>query len=731
MSGMRHRRVLTDRDPVSYQAMSSFALNFVGLLQSMSDFRSKPFQPVFEAISNGLHALEDLNQVGGREGFKGRVSVTIERDTAQLALDMDGGRSAVMPIKRIKIKDNGIGFTDNNFTSFKELFSRNKFSRGGKGIGRLTYLKVFSECSVESVFFDDDSQSFKQRRFRCSVEEGVVGNVVRPTDQNESYTIVTLRQPREEYAEFLRKAHDTIARAIMEHFLIFFSSPSVPYVISLFDDSHEGEERVNLNAIFKEEVVSNIVEDELIIAGSVLNVRYLSARRAPGNANKVYLCANGREVTGRNLASFVDHLPKQGGIGEDKTYVLVCVAGDYLDKHVNYSRVGFDLPLRSETEDELNFGSISIDGIFQAVGEKAAVHLRPLTDMLAKKTRESLRDYVFQDKRRMAKFRPLLDDSKYERILHKIELPANPKSRDFELALVQAKNLLEIDIHESTEELYNRRPGQRGISLEEMRKRHNEIVESIDLLKQMDLIDYVIHRKVILEFLEKSLQWAREESQSHYLEEAVHRIFHPLNSESNNIHPSFQNLWVIDERLMYHSYLASDKKLASNKHTSSENLREPDLYIAFDEEYFDNPHVYRESNDSASIVIVEFKRPGRDNYVYADPESDPIEQSMRYVKEIRKGKIRSQTGRTISNATNIQYFAYVIIDFTESAKELLSEYVERNGYRSDFSNSRYFGYYPSLNLYVEAIDFTRLIDDAKSRSQFIFERLGIDETRIM
>lgn len=722
-----------DGDQVLCESMSSFGLNFGGLLQSMSDFRSKPFQPVFEAISNGLHAVEDLgrNEQGGLS--QGKIYIIIERDTTQLTLDLEGARLPIMPIKAIKIKDSGIGFNEKNYTSFKELFSRHKYSRGGKGIGRLAYLKVFSEFQVESIFLDGDSNTFKQRRFRCSVEEGVAGDIVLPTDETKVGTTVTLRYPKQEYIDVLRRSTDTIARAIMEHFLIFFSSPDAPSSIYLFDESSDGEEQRNLNDEFNAEMLTGISEQEINISGNNLSIRYLSAKRAPGNTNKVYLCANGREVTGRNLASFIDNLPKQGGIGEgdEKTYILVCVAGQYLDEHVNYSRVGFDIPLRSESEDELGFGTVSIEGIFQAVGEKAADHLRPLTETLAKKTRESLRDYVLQDRRRSAKFRPLLDDQRYEHILKKIELPPVPKARDFELALVQAKNLLEVDIMSNTEELYSRRPGNKGITLEELRKRHNEIVGSIDLLKQMDLIDYVIHRKVILEFLEKSLEWSQDQAEVHYVEEAIHRIFHPLNTESSQVHPEFQNLWVIDERLMYHSYLASDRRLAANRHTSSEDGREPDLYLTFDPNYFDNPHAYRADKDSPSIVIVEFKRPGRESYTYADPKSDPIEQTIKYVQDIRQGKTKSQSGRVIANATNIQYYAYIIIDFTEDANQLLNNYVERVGFRRDFSGTRYFGYYPAFNLYVEAIDFTRLIDDAKSRSQYIFERLGIDESKML
>jgi hypothetical protein len=40
------------------------------------------------------------------------------------------------------VEYNGVGFTDDNFKSFRTPDSRWKETRGGKGIGRLGWLKV-------------------------------------------------------------------------------------------------------------------------------------------------------------------------------------------------------------------------------------------------------------------------------------------------------------------------------------------------------------------------------------------------------------------------------------------------------------------------------------------------------------------------------------------------------------------------------------------------------------
>jgi hypothetical protein len=41
--------------------------------------------------------------------------------------------------------------------------------------------------------------------------------------------------------------------------------------------------------------------------------------------------------------------------------------------------------------------------------------------------------------------------------------------------------------------------------------------------------------------------------------DTIHKIFFPIKKEFDEINYEQQNLWLIDERLSYHSYLSSDK----------------------------------------------------------------------------------------------------------------------------------------------------------------------------
>src|ERR1700742_3349688 len=96
--------------------------------------------PVMEAVSNSIQAITE--RFGEDAGKSGRVDVTIVRD-----LEKDGH-----PIIGFDIEDNGIGFTKENYKSFLTPDSRLKEKRGGKGVGRLAWLKVFEQVEVDSVY---------------------------------------------------------------------------------------------------------------------------------------------------------------------------------------------------------------------------------------------------------------------------------------------------------------------------------------------------------------------------------------------------------------------------------------------------------------------------------------------------------------------------------------------------------------------------------------------------
>lgn len=94
---------------------------------------------------------------------------------------------------------------------------------------------------------------------------------------------------------------------------------------------------------------------------------------------------------------------------------------------------------------------------------------------------------------------------------------------------------------------------------------------------QASLAKYVVHRRRVLTLLKKSLQ--RNSAGAYSLEEVVHKIIFPLRTTSEDVPYEQMNLWMIDERLAYHSYLASDKQLASLEPVVIDSRERPDIIV--------------------------------------------------------------------------------------------------------------------------------------------------------
>jgi C4-dicarboxylate-specific signal transduction histidine kinase len=97
--------------------------------------------PLHEAVMNALHAIQD--RFGDRGiAEDGRIDIRVLRE--------EGGTSTG-PIIGFEVLDNGIGLNEDNYRSFLTPFSMLKVKRGGKGVGRLGWLKVFKEIRIRSA----------------------------------------------------------------------------------------------------------------------------------------------------------------------------------------------------------------------------------------------------------------------------------------------------------------------------------------------------------------------------------------------------------------------------------------------------------------------------------------------------------------------------------------------------------------------------------------------------
>lgn len=94
---------------------------------------------------------------------------------------------------------------------------------------------------------------------------------------------------------------------------------------------------------------------------------------------------------------------------------------------------------------------------------------------------------------------------------------------------------------------------------------------------------------------------------------------------SNEISFEEMNLWIINERLAYHNFLASDKHIKELPDIDSRSESRVDIAV------FDEAFSFADKDSPFdSITIIEFKKPNRSGL--NRDETDPIRQVLRYVK---------------------------------------------------------------------------------------------------
>ena len=117
--------------------------NLAGRLRNTPLPFSSGLLPLFEAVVNSIHAIEEA----GLSTNDGRITIEILRKAKQEQLNLADakkrGPDALEDIVGYPEADNGIGFTDENMESFHTLDSEHKVSQGCRGIGRLLWLKAF------------------------------------------------------------------------------------------------------------------------------------------------------------------------------------------------------------------------------------------------------------------------------------------------------------------------------------------------------------------------------------------------------------------------------------------------------------------------------------------------------------------------------------------------------------------------------------------------------------
>jgi hypothetical protein len=660
-------------------------LDLPGKIRNTNLPRSKALFPLFEAVVNSFHALED----SGEPPDSRWIHVTIERDSPLPDMGVEGRISAVV------ISDNGVGFDALNLDAFFTSDTQYKASRGGKGIGRFIWLKAFRAAHVDSHYRENGR--ILRRSFDFTASSEVPDGPSVPSELDLPLTSVRLVDMLSPYKEECPRSLSIIGHRIVEHCLPFFLDPNCPEVT--LSDSNE---TIDLNEHFRQHFAEKASSCEFSVGDQSFTLRGLRLYNPHETYHRLLYAANSREVLSERLEKYLPNLQRRLFDDVGSFVYLGFVEGDYLNNSVNSERTAFSFPVEREEGSMLT--EVTLSAVRQGALACVSQDLKTFLDEINQEKRSKIEAYIAEQAPQYRPLRRHLDEF--------IDL-IRPGVAGRELELALHEQLYEKERQLKTESsLLMSEANRESLRPEEYEAKVNDFLERANEFGKSSLAQHVAHRRVILEFLEKSLQ-ADPESGRYSLEEVVHRIIYPMKTTSEEVPYEQQNLWIIDERLSYHAFLASDVALRAMTPIDNASGSRPDLMI------FDNALSFNEGETPLqSVVIIEFKRPNRSEF----SKEDPIEQVYRLIREIKRGHFKDKDGREIKvQSDQMPVYAYVICDTTKEV-DILAE--DKNLIRTP-DRLGYFGYNANLSAYIEVISYDKLLRDAKKRNRILFDKLQL------
>jgi len=670
--------------------------NLPGRLRNTDLPKTHPLLPVYEAVVNSIQAIEE----SGKPIAESTIKVEILREPQQSISEAD---AALPRIIGFRITDDGIGFTDENFVSFNTLDSDRKAGKGGKGIGRLMWLKAFDGVHISSDYLSAGKPC--RRTFVFDEKGGVDRNVVvHPSDPQTTGATILLDGFREAYYRYCHRSTDKIADDLFEHCLWFFlRDEQCPQIY--IEDS---DGRQHLNKVFRDHVASFVKRDKTTIKDQEFTITHVKLRGASFKKHAMALCADGRLVEAEELKGKVTGL--FGRLADEQgEFTYGCyVTSPFLNNHVRMERTGFTIVEKSD-------GAVEESLVSRADIRAAVIGLATAF----------LGDALLENKHRA--------QEKVERFVNEV----NPRYKPIVSRMTEGDRTIDPDMSDNDLEIYLHRhhaeferqvlrEGQEKLKPKEgedadaYRTRVRDYLAKVEDIKKSDLAAYVSHRRVVIDLLQESLRI--DNAGKYCREEVVHQLIIPMRRDSSNFDEGNSNLWLIDERLAFHDYLASDKTLNSMPITSSISTKEPDICAL---QLYDTPTLVTEKQAPpfGSLTIVEIKRPMR-NDARAGEEKDPIDQCLTYLLRIREGKVTTPNGRPLGNSADTPGFCYIICDITPTI-EGRCLYA---GLTKTADGLGYFGYNKNYLAYIEVVSFDRLINQAKERNRAFFDKLGLPLT---
>ncbi len=622
-------------------------------------------QPVYEAISNSL------------EAHAKNICVVFDVDDMQASLSEE--ISNVNRINGFTITDDGDGFTETNIKSFGELWTRAKQDLGCRGVGRLTWLKVYKYVDVLSKVSDREINFRFSEDFNFSNIECNKSNI----QNQKNLTQLTFRDVTENFYRKIHKTgdiYDNRERADIDRIHIKIKKHLLVKLALL----KEGGENF--------QIIIKMGEEERIIANNDIpelkkldfqiedynknfqNFRlYYNFDNNGLNQKDLYYCANGRTVCEFPEAISLNKLKNEDSI-------IMLLTSDYLDEKVNDERNGFIIDKQQNNEDTDN--SLS----FPKINEELKSNMEGLL----------IRQYPNIEKENKKELDKAIDEVPYLTSYIQADKAVIKNKKDI---IRRAKDVFEKE-KQSTRELFTHMLNKKNIDPEEFKAS----IAQVNKIALEELGEYILYRQQIIEGLKKALN--DKDKKEEYIHNIIMQMKIIINDEIDESDKHFfTNFWLFDDKFMTYSYAASDKtmkKITTDIHTKYKRLFKvhdrPDLAI-----------FYNKEDNQKDAIIIELKG--------SNASKDEKKKSLTELPD-NIATIRSN----IPECNRI--WGYIITSIDEDFESSIKS---QERYQPLFSNAddgkAYYTYFREKKAHVTIIDLKSIIADADARNRIFLNIL--------
>jgi hypothetical protein len=638
-------------------------------------------QPLFEAISNSIHSVQA--KFGDDVQAEGRVIVTVNTNRKK-----EGVWATV--------EDNGVGLDETNWEAFTTTDTDNKITIGGKGVGRLLWLDCFDRIQISTVFAGTGTLMRRKFEFKLANNDQIMNyeEVVADSGEKTSFYVRFDGIRSNGYLEKFPGRDSIIFQHLTSHFLPTFIGGKSPNV-----DVHVGNESRHYPAdidkiVYRKDASIRLETDEYgVLFLTLMECDKVASADLKGS-HFVHFIAHDRTVHSQNIDGKLGL--KYFGENSDRVFHAILV-GEFLDRNVNQERTAFMF------EDAV-LERIINDTCAQKIEEFLAEPLAELKGEQREIIDEITQSYpsvAFGDTEELQKKLPsgeLSSDAIYGHL-------SRERFRRDQRQAEKIRSVLE-------------RLKDGTVTLESFSGAISEAGKAIEESEQRSLAEYIVRRKVVLDFIDILLQKVRDDDRdsSYQREDILHSFICPLrvNTLADGTQKvesvASHDLWIIDERLTFAQYFSSDVEF-SDLSAATKSDERPDVLV------FDYVHGLRQVEEPSKVMLIEFKRPGRTSY--ADNEN-PYLQVQRYVRRLQSGTLTDVKGRPIKLDDRTVFYCFIVADIVGKLDEWTFSWQ-----RTADGRGRVYQPPDGFRGYVELVGWDALLKDARERNQAFFDHAGI------